>query len=1343
LRQLQERLPEGTPMPERTIWTFIAHVASGLAHLHSKGIVHLDIKPENVFIASASDGACLKIGDFGLAADFTSSSPQQLALSHQRQQQQQQQQHQHVSSFPLSHDSMPFGGTNSATNNNNGAAAVPSSSSDCSFAMNVSVSSSDCGDADDNENEGDSRFMALELLSQGGRAPAADVFSLGMSAFEMAWDIAAPAEGEPWRDVREGRLPPLPPHCNPSNRSLDLLTLVSAMLRPEPSTRPTAAEIYSLPQVQYVLANGPDPLLAFHSKEIDEARNGGGSSGIAAARLHTAHHQNKQQPDSTSVLPSLLAVPKNNASVPALVSALASAAALGESNKPSNVMMGRSSSYREEDEKDEDKSSGLVARISGATSVGGGGGESRLGGTASAPLHAQIQLSRTLESPSAAALVHHQQPAALIRGRTLFVTNNDNDEEETVESVADANNHQQEDDQADVSETSIINKEEHGPDNVFFQSSQPSDAGIEGNEISSSSSSSSAASMMTESDLLSNNNRLRLRRAIDFVNESTDIFVASSSSPTTETAAAAALPPTRIVSNAGIFEQQMSSSSSSSTTSFFPSIPPPLGSQSLQGQASKQPQQPALSAQPPALFKPYSVSARKHPRDYDKHQSSSSTSSSSSSSLFAPAPFGGAFSFASPKATATAHPMAAPSSIGALDMRSLQAQMPSATPGRGTRARTQRKRGGVMQAQGLTNTLGRIDSPTPHQQQLVNDSIADGSESGFISSQPLSAISSTSSSNSSSQQTNTATGSHMMSSVSSSEDGSGGGIRIFNPQQASNILINNEDSTSRFRTSSPDFASSSAGGSSYPRNVSTGATGAAHSNSNSEFRLDESAVSYNPHDESIMSNSAVDTAFFSTRKVPLHYFASAQTSSNSLSINVNTGGGGGTSWHASGAPSPSEGGVTPIAKRERVGSSPITSHMQPSSLSSTTAMSNTISRSSEAHAGILGSGEYSMHHHQQQQQQHHLMRPTPVLAASSQHYLHRPFPTPLPSSSSSLLGGYDHNASHHMQLATHKVWGGGKGNQRGDDSAAPMSIVAPSAHHHHLLHSNFASSSSSDRMETSHTEGDKVIIGGGGLSLRVDAPAAAAAAMQLKWDTDDDFEEPEGLLRRAQTSPIQMVTSNSSATSPTATSPKQYPLYPLQQVGGGTSFASRLQQTRSNAIAAPVKSRLSSSSSPRLSFSGGGGAPTPVRDFLPPSSSNRGGGGGEGSLAGRGSAQQRESRGTIVTTDGEQASSPTSPRTVAESSFAAQNNARRMFNAFGTTSSYPGAGQSIDATSSMGIPTLLPIPTRHQSIPLRIQVNMSRPGTAFDGQTTPLNDGFVTPFGQGIVLDAKHWMANM
>jgi hypothetical protein len=37
--------------------------------------------------------------------------------------------------------------------------------------------------------EGDSRYMAPELLGAGGRGPPADIFSLGVSAFQLAWDL--------------------------------------------------------------------------------------------------------------------------------------------------------------------------------------------------------------------------------------------------------------------------------------------------------------------------------------------------------------------------------------------------------------------------------------------------------------------------------------------------------------------------------------------------------------------------------------------------------------------------------------------------------------------------------------------------------------------------------------------------------------------------------------------------------------------------------------------------------------------------------------------------------------------------------------------------------------------------------------------------------------------------------------------------------------------------------------------------------------------------------------------------------------------------------------------------
>ena len=41
----------------------LCDIAEGLAHIHSRGIIHLDLKPANIFITS--DGG--KIGDFGLS----------------------------------------------------------------------------------------------------------------------------------------------------------------------------------------------------------------------------------------------------------------------------------------------------------------------------------------------------------------------------------------------------------------------------------------------------------------------------------------------------------------------------------------------------------------------------------------------------------------------------------------------------------------------------------------------------------------------------------------------------------------------------------------------------------------------------------------------------------------------------------------------------------------------------------------------------------------------------------------------------------------------------------------------------------------------------------------------------------------------------------------------------------------------------------------------------------------------------------------------------------------------------------------------------------------------------
>lgn len=66
-----KRSEEKKPFTEDEIMFYYVQILLALFHVHSKNILHRDIKTQNIFI---SDGSILKLGDFGISKLLSTNS---------------------------------------------------------------------------------------------------------------------------------------------------------------------------------------------------------------------------------------------------------------------------------------------------------------------------------------------------------------------------------------------------------------------------------------------------------------------------------------------------------------------------------------------------------------------------------------------------------------------------------------------------------------------------------------------------------------------------------------------------------------------------------------------------------------------------------------------------------------------------------------------------------------------------------------------------------------------------------------------------------------------------------------------------------------------------------------------------------------------------------------------------------------------------------------------------------------------------------------------------------------------------------------------------------------------
>lgn len=183
---------------EKLLLDVLKQVLEGLRFIHEGGFVHLDIKPDNIFVSSALQPASRRTragDDEGFGGEESSSASEKEA--------------------PPSKYVFKIG----------------------DFGLMTKTD-------DPKVEEGDSRYLPKEILEEDySHLPKGDIFALGLSIYELASGAPLPKNGELWQQLRTGHVPLLEGYSKEFN------AIIRRTTHQEAAQRPTATELLLHPLI--------------------------------------------------------------------------------------------------------------------------------------------------------------------------------------------------------------------------------------------------------------------------------------------------------------------------------------------------------------------------------------------------------------------------------------------------------------------------------------------------------------------------------------------------------------------------------------------------------------------------------------------------------------------------------------------------------------------------------------------------------------------------------------------------------------------------------------------------------------------------------------------------------------------------------------------------------------------------------------------------------------------------------------------------------------------------------------------------------------------------------------